>query len=349
MPSSKVRLGAVTPCLFTLDIPSPTAHPSSPPAQPPAHPLTPTLLTTCSPPHPPPLGTLLDLPHLTFLSLRYDGTVRNSAGEVVQFLYGEDGMDGVRVENQRLPHLKATPAQLRARFGYDRVMQGVGSEPWLTPEQTEALRGDLKARWVGWGRVGVGVVGGGGSGGQVGGGMGVVVGLGVAVTVGTRAARRPGVCVWGGGVGARVGQFTSKRPLSLHTAVGGCDSAPCSPCLPTHDLHCPHHPHDSPNTHPPLTPHSPRTHSPLREEVTGEFARLMEDLRIMRTEVMVGGDDTIRLPIAWERLIRNAQMKFDCGPWRPPKPDPGFGPLDIIKRVKVRLGWGGGEEGGVGG
>jgi hypothetical protein len=80
----------------------------------------------------------------------------------------------------------------------------------------------------------------------------------------------------------------------------------------------------------------------------------MEDLRIMRTEVMVGGDDTIRLPIAWERLIRNAQMKFDCGPWRPPKPDPGFGPLDIIKRVKVRLGWGGGvrrvgwvgEEGG---
>ncbi len=31
---------------------------------------------------------------------RYDGTVRNSSGGVVQFLYGEDGMDGVRVEEQ---------------------------------------------------------------------------------------------------------------------------------------------------------------------------------------------------------------------------------------------------------
>lgn len=31
---------------------------------------------------------------------RYDGTVRNSAGDVVQFLYGEDGMDAVRIEEQ---------------------------------------------------------------------------------------------------------------------------------------------------------------------------------------------------------------------------------------------------------
>jgi DNA-directed RNA polymerase II subunit RPB1 len=34
------------------------------------------------------------------LCCRYDGTVRNSAGDVVQFLYGEDGMDGVRIESQ---------------------------------------------------------------------------------------------------------------------------------------------------------------------------------------------------------------------------------------------------------
>lgn len=33
-------------------------------------------------------------------SCRYDGTVRNSAGDVVQFLYGEDGMDAVRIEEQ---------------------------------------------------------------------------------------------------------------------------------------------------------------------------------------------------------------------------------------------------------
>jgi hypothetical protein len=30
----------------------------------------------------------------------YDGTVRNSVGDVLQFVYGEDGMDGQRVESQ---------------------------------------------------------------------------------------------------------------------------------------------------------------------------------------------------------------------------------------------------------
>ena len=29
---------------------------------------------------------------------RYDGTVRNAVGDVIQFLYGEDGMDGAAIE-----------------------------------------------------------------------------------------------------------------------------------------------------------------------------------------------------------------------------------------------------------
>jgi DNA-directed RNA polymerase II subunit RPB1 len=33
----------------------------------------------------------------------YDGTVRNSLGDLVQFVYGEDGMDGAFIENQALP------------------------------------------------------------------------------------------------------------------------------------------------------------------------------------------------------------------------------------------------------
>jgi len=32
--------------------------------------------------------------------LCYDGTVRNSAGDVLQMLYGEDGMDGAAMERQ---------------------------------------------------------------------------------------------------------------------------------------------------------------------------------------------------------------------------------------------------------
>ena len=40
------------------------------------------------------------------LTIHYDNTVRNCTGSVVQFLYGEDGMDGVAIERQRLAHLK---------------------------------------------------------------------------------------------------------------------------------------------------------------------------------------------------------------------------------------------------
>ncbi|KZT42808.1 beta and beta-prime subunits of DNA dependent RNA-polymerase [Sistotremastrum suecicum HHB10207 ss-3] len=33
----------------------------------------------------------------------YDGTVRNSLGDLIQFIYGEDGMDGAYIENQNIP------------------------------------------------------------------------------------------------------------------------------------------------------------------------------------------------------------------------------------------------------
>lgn len=36
----------------------------------------------------------------------YDGTVRNCRGEVIEFLYGEDGMDAHRVERQNLDSFK---------------------------------------------------------------------------------------------------------------------------------------------------------------------------------------------------------------------------------------------------
>lgn len=37
---------------------------------------------------------------------KYDGTVRNSTGDVVQFLYGEDGMDGAFIEKQFIDSIK---------------------------------------------------------------------------------------------------------------------------------------------------------------------------------------------------------------------------------------------------
>lgn len=35
----------------------------------------------------------------------YDQTIRNATGAVVQYLYGEDGMDGTKIENQFLPYI----------------------------------------------------------------------------------------------------------------------------------------------------------------------------------------------------------------------------------------------------
>ena len=47
---------------------------------------------------------------------RYDGTVRNSTGAVVQFLYGEDGMDGTAIESQRIEHLRMDSKKFRVRL-----------------------------------------------------------------------------------------------------------------------------------------------------------------------------------------------------------------------------------------
>lgn len=46
------------------------------------------------------------VPHHAYFVCSYDGTVRNSVGDVIQFLYGEDGMDGAAIEGQTMEHLR---------------------------------------------------------------------------------------------------------------------------------------------------------------------------------------------------------------------------------------------------
>lgn len=46
----------------------------------------------------------------------YDQTVRNATGAIVQFLYGEDGMDGTKVERQSLPTINMNMVQLDAMY-----------------------------------------------------------------------------------------------------------------------------------------------------------------------------------------------------------------------------------------
>jgi len=48
--------------------------------------------------------------------VKYDGTVRNSQGNVVEFLYGEDGVDGAWVEKQKFCALLCGDDELEAKF-----------------------------------------------------------------------------------------------------------------------------------------------------------------------------------------------------------------------------------------
>ncbi|KAG2453789.1 hypothetical protein HYH02_001998 [Chlamydomonas schloesseri] len=72
--------------------------------------------------------------------VRYGGTVRNSQGDVVQFLYGEDGMDAVRIEGQMFEYLKWDPAKLDKVYRIDTTRDM--PPDWLSAEEYEALRTD---------------------------------------------------------------------------------------------------------------------------------------------------------------------------------------------------------------
>ncbi|XP_074308455.1 DNA-directed RNA polymerase II subunit RPB1-like isoform X1 [Silene latifolia] len=53
------------------------------------------------------------------IMVKYDGTVRNSLGDVIQFLYGEDGMDAVWIESQKLDLLKMKKSEFDKTYRYE--------------------------------------------------------------------------------------------------------------------------------------------------------------------------------------------------------------------------------------
>ncbi|KAF9875789.1 hypothetical protein CkaCkLH20_06721 [Colletotrichum karsti] len=75
------------------------------------------------------------------VSAKYDGTVRNSLGDVLQFLYGEDGLDAIYIEKQRMDHLNMSNKAFANRFRLD-VMDETRPEEldWL--EYGNEISGD---------------------------------------------------------------------------------------------------------------------------------------------------------------------------------------------------------------
>ena len=55
------------------------------------------------------------------LVTQHDGTVRDAAGNIVQFHYGEDGTAATKIESQSLPYLKFSHQDIRRTFGLEDV------------------------------------------------------------------------------------------------------------------------------------------------------------------------------------------------------------------------------------
>jgi DNA-directed RNA polymerase II subunit RPB1 len=77
---------------------------------------------------------------------RYDGTLRTSGGQVVQFLYGEDGMDAVWIERQSFDSLTLTKTEFDAKFMFDTTSPDFGHDeqgvPFLESDVIEDCRRD---------------------------------------------------------------------------------------------------------------------------------------------------------------------------------------------------------------
>uniref|UniRef100_A0A453CSQ3 DNA-directed RNA polymerase subunit n=1 Tax=Aegilops tauschii subsp. strangulata TaxID=200361 RepID=A0A453CSQ3_AEGTS len=73
------------------------------------------------------------------IMVKYDGTVRNSVGDVIQFLYGEDGMDAVWIEPQKLDSLGMKKAEFDSAFRYE-----LDDENWRPTYMSPKYADDLK-------------------------------------------------------------------------------------------------------------------------------------------------------------------------------------------------------------
>ena len=78
---------------------------------------------------------------------KYDGTVRNSLGDIVQFVYGEDGLDGAHIEAQRVDIINSSDKAFDSKFRVD--LMDPRPETSIAPEfleQANEMIGDLETQ-----------------------------------------------------------------------------------------------------------------------------------------------------------------------------------------------------------
>ncbi|KAJ6145346.1 hypothetical protein N7470_009241 [Penicillium chermesinum] len=77
--------------------------------------------------------------------VKYDGTVRNSLNDVIQFIYGEDGLDGQHIENQRVDILRCSDDKFRERFRVDVMDPELTLGPDVL-ERANEIAGDIEVQ-----------------------------------------------------------------------------------------------------------------------------------------------------------------------------------------------------------
>ena len=77
--------------------------------------------------------------------VKYDGTIRNSLGDILQFIYGEDGLDAMYIEKQKLDIISSSTKSFEKKYRVD-VMDPNNKDFTLTDEHLEMskeIQGDL--------------------------------------------------------------------------------------------------------------------------------------------------------------------------------------------------------------
>ncbi|CAE7922791.1 polr2a [Symbiodinium sp. KB8] len=87
------------------------------------------------------------------LKVAYDGTARNACNDIIQFLYGEDGMDGLWIEDQTLEIMTYDNRKLENTFQhkYTDADYGLGWLPTRVLEQIKALSRQISRNFSGRG------------------------------------------------------------------------------------------------------------------------------------------------------------------------------------------------------
>lgn len=81
------------------------------------------------------------------IMVQYDGTTRNSLGDIIQFTYGEDGLDGTQVEKQPIDTIPGSDEAFEKRYRIDVMDESKAFKSTLL-EIGQDIMGDLEVQKI---------------------------------------------------------------------------------------------------------------------------------------------------------------------------------------------------------